>query len=225
MSKSNNTAPNDEMKEQPVHNSRNESSHAASHRAGGESSVPGKGMGPAKELDGASEEEVQELDRLNELLQKETSTLTPDEVELRDELIEKHRAHLRQGIQRVEIAQFSGPLPPPALLASYEQVLPGAAERIFQLTEREQEFRHRKDGRFQDYLKDELKESTLTQRIGQVAATIISLVALGLGFYAFSVGASGWGVAIVITEIAALAGAFVFSRKGSSNGQDISKSE
>lgn len=36
----------------------------------------------------------------------------------------------------------SGPLPPPAQLRDYETVLPGLAERIVRLTEREQEHRH-----------------------------------------------------------------------------------
>ena len=31
--------------------------------------------------------------------------------------------------------QFAGPLPPPEILAGYEEVLPGAAQRIFALTE------------------------------------------------------------------------------------------
>ena len=37
-----------------------------------------------------------------------------------------------------EEATFRGPLPPPALFQKYDQVLPGAAERILALTEREQ---------------------------------------------------------------------------------------
>lgn len=37
---------------------------------------------------------------------------------------------------------YSGPLPPPAHLEHYEHVLPGAAERIFNMTETEQRQRH-----------------------------------------------------------------------------------
>ncbi|MBY0460111.1 MAG: DUF2335 domain-containing protein, partial [Gemmataceae bacterium] len=34
-------------------------------------------------------------------------------------------------------ASFQGPLPPPAILAQYNQVLDGAAERIFQMAEKQ----------------------------------------------------------------------------------------
>ncbi|WP_084391159.1 DUF2335 domain-containing protein [Novosphingobium capsulatum] len=46
-------------------------------------------------------------------------------------------------IQRVH----QGPLPAPDDMAHYEQILPGCAERILQMTEREQEHRHRQERR------------------------------------------------------------------------------
>ncbi len=43
----------------------------------------------------------------------------------------------------VEVLQgFAGPLPAPEILAAYDEVLPGLAERIVRLTEREQQHRH-----------------------------------------------------------------------------------
>lgn len=36
---------------------------------------------------------------------------------------------------------FSGPLPPPEVIRGYDQILPGGAERIFSMAEREQLFR------------------------------------------------------------------------------------
>lgn len=172
---------------------------------------------PSRDLESgqgaADQEQFQELETLDELLKKDSDALSPDEIHLREELIEKHRGHLRQGIKRVEYAQFSGPLPPPNVLASYEQVLPGAAERILQLAEREQASRHRESDRTQTYLDNELRSSTITQHIGQVTGTLIALAGLGLGFYAFSIGESGWGVAIVLFEISALTGAFVLGRR------------
>ena len=38
----------------------------------------------------------------------------------------------------IERRRFSGPVPPPEILAQYDQVLPGAADRILQMAEREQ---------------------------------------------------------------------------------------
>lgn len=40
------------------------------------------------------------------------------------------------------MAQFSGPLPPPELFNAYEQILPGCADRIVKLAEREQKQQH-----------------------------------------------------------------------------------
>ncbi|MBI1739603.1 MAG: DUF2335 domain-containing protein [Acidobacteriales bacterium] len=41
----------------------------------------------------------------------------------------------------VEVSRFSGPLPHPEDLAKYEQVLPGSADRIIRMAERQAEHR------------------------------------------------------------------------------------
>jgi uncharacterized membrane protein len=46
-------------------------------------------------------------------------------------------------IQRVH----QGPLPDPETLGGYEHILPGAAERVMQMAEREQRHRHKQEGR------------------------------------------------------------------------------
>ncbi|MCS2146891.1 DUF2335 domain-containing protein [Scandinavium manionii] len=40
---------------------------------------------------------------------------------------------------------FSGPLPPPEIIRDYDQILPGGAERIFAMAEKEQAHRHEMD--------------------------------------------------------------------------------
>lgn len=45
-------------------------------------------------------------------------------------------------VHQVVSASFQGPLPPPSYLERYEQICPGAAERIIRCMEREQEHRH-----------------------------------------------------------------------------------
>jgi len=44
-------------------------------------------------------------------------------------------------------SSFSGPLPPPQILADYERTMPGAADRIFKLAEAEQRADHKSDVR------------------------------------------------------------------------------
>lgn len=43
--------------------------------------------------------------------------------------------------------QFSGPMPPGDLLADYENVQPGFADRLLQFTEKEQAHRHKMESR------------------------------------------------------------------------------
>jgi uncharacterized membrane protein len=38
--------------------------------------------------------------------------------------------------------RFEGPIPPPAVLQGYEQILPGAAERILRMAEQQAAHRH-----------------------------------------------------------------------------------
>jgi uncharacterized membrane protein len=45
-------------------------------------------------------------------------------------------------VSLVQSMSFSGPIPPPALLKEYEEALPGCAERLVQMAEREQGSRH-----------------------------------------------------------------------------------
>lgn len=43
---------------------------------------------------------------------------------------------------QIQAQQFSGPIPPPALLGQYEEILPGMADRILQMAERQESHRH-----------------------------------------------------------------------------------
>lgn len=63
---------------------------------------------------------------------------------------------------------YSGPLPPSTEFASYEDILPGAAERILTLAESETKHRH----------KTEDKLVSISGR-GQIFALIVSILSLG----------------------------------------------
>lgn len=55
------------------------------------------------------------------------------------EILERLPANVQGAV--VEAALFQGPLPPPALFKEYDQVVPGAAERILALAENNQSHR------------------------------------------------------------------------------------
>jgi uncharacterized membrane protein len=71
-----------------------------------------------------------------------------------------------------QFSHFSGPLPPPETLARYEQVLPGAADRIFKMAESQSSHRQA------------LEANTIGQQVrqsgrGQLYALFVSLALIG----------------------------------------------
>ncbi|MDD3468421.1 MAG: DUF2335 domain-containing protein [Thermoguttaceae bacterium] len=48
-------------------------------------------------------------------------------------------------VKITQVQQYVGPLPPASELGVYEQILPGAAERILAMAEREQSHRHQRE--------------------------------------------------------------------------------
>lgn len=69
------------------------------------------------------------------------------------------------------ISRFSGPIPPPEILEHYNQIIPGAAERIMEWTETQT--RHR-----QELESESLKADIAEKRRGQHYALVIALAAL-----------------------------------------------
>lgn len=66
---------------------------------------------------------------------------------------------------------FEGPIPPPDMLAHYEEVLPGAAERIITFAERQQDDRMRVNERVLDLFGADLR----VEAIGQYSALVIAV--------------------------------------------------
>jgi uncharacterized membrane protein len=70
-------------------------------------------------------------DALEELLRSKLSQFVP----------EPQKQEVTRVIHEV-VASFQGPLPPPSILRGYDDIIPGAAERIIAMAEREQAHRH-----------------------------------------------------------------------------------
>lgn len=81
---------------------------------------------------------------------------------------------------RFEVSQYNGPLPDPEILARYEKVLPGAAERTFKLLESEQEHRHRMEQKHLDAGIANQKDLKNIEKRGQFFALIISVIVMGV---------------------------------------------
>lgn len=72
---------------------------------------------------------------------------------------------------------FSGPLPPPHILADYEQITTGAADRIISMAEREQTHRHTIES---TAISGELQKRTRGQIFAFALAVLILLISTAL---------------------------------------------
>lgn len=109
----------------------------------------------------------------------------------------------RGGIAQIEIS--SGPLPTPEILARYDAIVPGAAERILQMAEGEAAHMRRMDelavkGQFGD------------QRVGQIFGLLVVFGAFVLAAYVASLGHPVTAATIAGAPLVGLASAFILGR-------------
>ena len=104
-----------------------------------------------------------------------------------------------EDLVRVQTARHlefsSGPLPPPQFFQAYETTLPGAAERILTMAEREQKSRHSREAR------------------GQWMAFLLALLGLLGGMALVYVDKSLEGLAAMLISIAIVIGVFIASKR------------
>jgi uncharacterized membrane protein len=106
---------------------------------------------------------------------------------------------------KAEFHHFSGPLPPPEALARYNEVIPGGAERILAMAERQSAHREALESKV-------VNANVSSQKMGSTYAFILSLVAIVGGVWLIHDGKSVTGLATILADLAALAGVFVVSR-------------
>lgn len=81
--------------------------------------------------------------------------------------------------QIVQSVEYSGPLPPPAVLQRYDQVVPGAAERILRMAEGQSKHR-------QELEKTVVRSGSRDSLLGIVSGVVVSLGFLWLTYFAIS---------------------------------------
>ena len=114
------------------------------------------------------------------------------------------------GVQKktVQLQQqiTTGPLPPPEVLEGYDQIIPGAAERIVAMAEKEQAHSHQME---KDCIRFTVEEEKRGQRYGLAIAIIAITASLVVSFLGDPVTASVIGG----TTVVGLTAAFVVGRK------------
>ncbi len=106
----------------------------------------------------------------------------------------------------VEARSFSGPHPPPEMLREYEAVLPGSADRIFTMAEKQQDHRIRLES-----IAVPSRERRADR--GQWAALTVSLTGFAVAGYALHEGYPWAAVAIGGADLAVLAGLFLAAKE------------
>ena len=109
-------------------------------------------------------------------------------------------------IQQTSMQSFSGPLPPPEILKKFDEIVPGAAERIIKMAE--EQSAHRKE------LERKVIESDISRsKSGQILGFIIAMVGLAVSALIAIYGNAFTGGAIGIGTLASLVGVFMYGSK------------
>lgn len=106
----------------------------------------------------------------------------------------------------VAVATFSGPLPPPEALARYDQVVPGAAERIIAMAEKQADHRRAME---RQVISNDVRNS----RLGLWFALLVGLAGLGAAAVIAIWGHSFAGGFIGTATIGSLVGAFIYGAR------------
>ena len=101
---------------------------------------------------------------------------------------------------------FSGPLPPPEALERYNQILPGAAERIIVMAESQHAHRL-------DLEKHVITSNVSAQKLGTILGFVVAMTVVIGGMFLVHEGKSGEGLAAILTALASLVGVFVYSKR------------
>ena len=112
-----------------------------------------------------------------------------------------------------EERRISGPLPTPDILLGYDEVLPGAAERIMRMAEKEQAMAEKDQASAREVEGIAVRAATADNRRGQIFGFLVALAAFGTASY---LGYLGHGIAAAIVgggTVVALVTVFVTGRR------------
>ena len=163
---------------------------------------------------GESKKSKSEIDSTRDL-----AKLIPQEVQLiLDDLPDEKRQVIIKSLVKVSFSSsstsstFSGPIPPPELLAGYNNVLTNGAERIVSMAERQSNHRMQLENHV---IKEELRQSEKGQNFALAIAILGLILASGLAILGHETIAGIFGT----TTIVGLVTVFVIGKKA--QNQDI----
>lgn len=114
---------------------------------------------------------------------------------------------------------FVGSLPSPEVLAQYNHLVAGAADRIVAIAEREQEHRHKMQEKLLDARLLAQRQARNERRLGQIFAFSLAVIAVVCGAIAAMLGEPIAGEVISSVGVVGLVVVFVLGLKEEKNSQ------
>ena len=115
-----------------------------------------------------------------------------------------------QEVKLVHQEAYKGPLPHPDLLVKYEEIIPGSAERILSMAEKEQQHRHQ--------LENEVIEKEIAQKgRGLNFGFTLALLIIVVGAYLLIIDKSLQGFSLILGSIAMIIAPFFFNKNNNQN--------
>jgi len=111
-----------------------------------------------------------------------------------------------------QLQAFSGPIPAPGILAEYERILPGAAERILKMAETQSSHRQHQEEKSLQAQVEHLVRRDKEARYGQWFAFIIAIFAIVMGTLVALVSSGLGGGIITFAGLATIVSAFIYGR-------------
>lgn len=113
----------------------------------------------------------------------------------------------------VESIRWQGPIPPPAVIREYEDVLPGAAERILRMAEVPMEMAHEQQHHRHDLESRVVRSDMRRSWAGMILGFLLALAVVSAGVWLVWNDRPVEGIVAILGPVATLAGVFVFSQR------------
>ena len=124
-----------------------------------------------------------------------------------------------QMVTAASAASFSGPLPPPSYIREYEEVLPGSADRILQMAERESVHRQSLERQSLEIQSAAVNEDLSRSRLGLFLGAFVALAFIGAAVALASMGYAWQGTSLGLVNIVAIVTAFIYGAQR--RGRDV----
>jgi uncharacterized membrane protein len=103
-------------------------------------------------------------------------------------------------------AQYTGPLPPPEALKKYEEILPGAAERIMCMAEKQAQHRQKLEEMI-------VRANNRDSLLGLIFGFIIGLATIGGGLFCILKGYQWSGAFLGLSGLTGVVSAFIYGSR------------